>query len=233
MAAREVSNQQRPRGKSALSPSQEDYLKQIFLLGDGFESVSTNDLSLRLGVRPASVTGMIQRLADQELVRHEPYHGVHLTKDGRRVALKMLRHHRLLETFLERVLGFGWDEVHDEAERLEHVISEHLGDRIAEAMGHPTHDPHGDPIPDADLQLPPARGEIRLTAMEPGRAGTLMRVGTQDKQSLNRLGRLGLVLGVEIVMVGDIDDEIEIDLNDSHHRLPQKLAGELWLREKK
>lgn len=215
-----------------LSPSQEDYLKQIFLLGDGVESVSTRDLSRRLDVRPASVTGMIQRLAEQGLVSHEPYHGVRLTDGGRRVALEMLRHHRLLETYLKQVLGYSWEEVHEEAERLEHVISERFEARIAEAMGHPTHDPHGDPIPDADLRMPPARTEINLTALEAGRTGTLTRVSTQDRRSLTRLGRFGLIPGAEIAVVETGGDEIRVEVNDNRHQLPQKLARELWLREK-
>jgi DtxR family Mn-dependent transcriptional regulator len=214
-----------------LSPSQEDYLKQIFLLGDGVESVSTRDLSRRLDVRPASVTGMIQRLAEQGLVSHEPYHGVRLTDGGRRVALEMLRHHRLLETYLKQVLGYSWEEVHEEAERLEHVISERFEARIAEAMGHPTHDPHGDPIPDADLRMPPARTEINLTALGAGRTATLIRVGTQDRRSLTRLGRLGLIPGAEIAVVETGGDEIRVEVNDNRHRLPQELARELWLRE--
>jgi DtxR family Mn-dependent transcriptional regulator len=216
-----------------LSPSQEDYLKQIFLLGDGVESVSTRDLSRRLDVRPASVTGMIQRLAEQGLVSHEPYHGVRLTDGGRRVALEMLRRHRLLETYLKQVLGYSWEEVHEEAERLEHVISGRFEARIAEAMGHPSHDPHGDPIPDADLQMPPARTEISLDALGAGRTATLTRVGTQDRRSLTRLGRIGLIPGAEIVIVEAGGDEIRIEVNNIHHRLSQKLARELWLREKK
>ena len=215
-----------------LSPTQEDYLKQIFLLGDGVESVSTRDLSRRLDVRPASVTGMIQRLAEQGLVSHEPYHGVRLTDGGRRVALEMLRHHRLLETYLKQVLGYSWEEVHEEAERLEHVISERFEARIAEAMGHPTHDPHGDPIPDADLRMPPARTEINLTALGAGPRATLTRVGTQDRRSLTRLGRLGLIPGAEIVVVETGGDGIRIEVNGNLHLLPQELARELWLREK-
>ncbi|MEE4273756.1 MAG: metal-dependent transcriptional regulator [Thermoanaerobaculales bacterium] len=218
--------------RPALSTSQEDYLKQIFLLGDGVESVSTRDLSRRLDVRPASVTGMIQRLAEQGLVSHEPYHGVRLTESGRRVALEMLRHHRLLETYLKQVLGYSWDEVHEEAEHLEHVISERFEARIAEAMGHPTHDPHGDPIPDAELLMPPAREEISLFAMEDGRTGTLTRVGTQDRKSLSRLGQIGLIPGAEIVVVANTGDDVHIVSNQTKHRLPQGLARELWLREK-
>lgn len=217
--------------RPVLSPSQEDYLKQIFLLGDGTDSVSTRDLSVRLGVRPASVTGMIQRLADQGLVSHEPYHGVCLTESGRRVALEMLRHHRLLETYLKQVLGYGWDEVHDEAERLEHVISERFEARIAEVMGHPTHDPHGDPIPDAELRLPPPVREVGLARIDSGSAGTLSRVSTQNRRDLHLLGRLGLVPGVEIRVLEVADDGVRIEVNNKNYLLPHELARELWLEE--
>lgn len=217
--------------RQALSPSQENYLKQIFLLGDGSESVSTRDLAIRLAVRPASVTGMIQRLAEHGLVSHRPYRGVSLTDDGRRVALEMLRHHRLLETFLATVLGYGWDEVHEEAERLEHVISERFEARIAETMGHPTRDPHGDPIPDADLRLPPENAEVSLSTLDVGSRGTLSRVATQDRDSLHLLGRLGLVPGVTVQMVEKVDRGVRVAVNKKQCRLPHDLARELWLLE--
>jgi len=218
-------------GRQVLSPSQEDYLKQIFLLGDGVRAVSTRDLSLRLDVRPASVTGMVQRLAEQGFVRHEPYRGVRLTDDGRRVALEMLRHHRLLETFLERVLGYGWEEVHDEAERLEHVISERFEARIAETMGHPTRDPHGDPIPDADLRLPPAPAEVRLTQVAVSETAALTRVGTQDRESLNRLSRAGLVPGVRVMVVATDATGVTVAVDQERFPLPGELAGEIWVQE--
>ncbi len=217
--------------RQVLSPSQQDYLKQIFLLGDGVRAVSTRDLSLRLGVRPASVTGMVQRLAEQGFVRHEPYRGVRLTGDGRRVALEMLRHHRLLETFLERVLGYGWEEVHDEAERLEHVISERFEARIAETMGHPTHDPHGDPIPDADLRLPPAADEVRLTQLAVSETAVLTRVGTQDRESLNHLSLVGLVPGVRVTVVATDATEVTVAVDHESFPLPGELAGEIWVQE--
>ena len=137
----------REAARPELSEAQEDYLKQIFLLEEDGSRVATQALAGRLGVRPASVTEMVGRLAHLGLVEHARYQGVSLTPIGRRIALEMLRHHRLLETYLVRELGYDWDEVHDEAERLEHVISERFERRIAEAMGHPTRDPHGDPIP--------------------------------------------------------------------------------------
>ena len=216
--------------RPSLSRSQEDYLKQIFLLGDGVESVSTRDLSIRLAVRPASVTGMVRRLAEQGLVSHEPYRGVRLTDDGRRVALEMLRHHRLLETFLERVLGYGWDEVHEEAERLEHVISERFEARIAETLGHPTHDPHGDPIPDAELRMPSTVDEFQLAEMAVEESATLLRVGSQDRDILHRLGHMGLVPGVEIRVLSTGDDGVMIEVDNNHHLLPHELGRVLWLR---
>lgn len=226
---REIRNQKPTR--PALSPSQEDYLKQIFLLGDGVDSVSTRDLARRLGVRPASVTGMVQRLADLGLVLHERYRGVRLSDSGRRVALEMLRHHRLLETFLERVLGYAWDEVHDEAERLEHVISERFEARIAETMGHPTRDPHGDPIPDADLRLPPGTTEVRLTDAAVGSAVTVTRVGIQDRDSLNLLARLGVVPGAGLVPVETAASGVRVEVGAERFLLPMELAEELWTRE--
>lgn len=218
-------------GRQVLSPSQEDYLKQIFLLGDGVESVSTRDLSVRLDVRPASVTGMVQRLAEFGLVSYEPYRGVTLTGSGRRVALEMLRHHRLLETFLLKVLGYGWDEVHEEAERLEHVISERFEARIAESLGHPTRDPHGDPIPDADLRLPSAAEEIELTRIEAGTAARLCRVGTQDGDSLNLLSKLGLTPGVVVEVLEIEEGAVRIAIKRERLLLPRELADELWFQE--
>ncbi len=231
MPISEVSSDGPRLDRPSLSRSQEDYLKQIFLLGNGVESVSTRDLSERLKVRPASATGMIQRLAERGLVSHEPYRGVSLTEGGRRVALEMLRHHRLLETFLERILGYGWDEVHEEAERLEHVISERFEARIAETLGHPTHDPHGDPIPDVDLRLPTGADEVRLSGLAAGENVTLTRVGTQDKDSLGVLSRLGLVPGVRVAVVETGAAELTVVVDRETFPLPAELAGELWVRE--
>lgn len=231
MSISEIPNHGQRPGRPALSRSQEDYLKQIFLLGGGGGTVSTRDLAERLKVRPASVTGMIQRLAEQGFVRHEPYRGVMLTEDGRRVALEMLRHHRLLETFLERVLGYGWDEVHDEAERLEHVISERFEARIAETLGHPTHDPHGDPIPDADLHLPPATDVVRLSELSAGESVVLARVGTQSRDSLALLGRHGLLPGVRVKLEERGATSVTVSVDEMIFRLPGDLARELWVLE--
>jgi DtxR family Mn-dependent transcriptional regulator len=212
-----------------LSESQEDYLKQIFLLGGDGERVSTQALARRLRVKPASVTEMVGRLAQLGLVEHAPYRGVRLTDAGRRVALEMLRHHRLLETFLVEALGYDWDQVHEEAERLEHVISERFEERIAEAMGHPTHDPHGDPIPAPDLSLPMGDASVPLQDLPVGFRGTLVRVGAQDPDNLNLLRRLGLAPGCTVEVVSDDERGIRVRVGQDRFLLPTSLAEMLWM----
>jgi DtxR family Mn-dependent transcriptional regulator len=214
-----------------LTESQEDYLKQIFLLGEQRDSVSTQSIAECLDVRPASVTGMIQRLAQLGLVEHQRYRGVRLTERGRRVALEIVRHHRLLETYLAQALGYGWDEVHDEAERLEHVISERFEERIAEALGHPTHDPHGHPIPDRDLRLPESGSAVPLTGVSSGRTATLASVSTQDQDSLNLLGRLGIIPGAMVSVVEITRRGVRVGVAGEQFMLPTDLAKQLWMEE--
>jgi DtxR family Mn-dependent transcriptional regulator len=215
--------------RPALSESQEDYLKQILLLQGRRGKVGTKELANRLGVRPASVTEMVGRLAQLELVEHRPYKGVTLTSSGRRVAMEMVRHHRLLETYLVQELGYSWDEVHEEAERLEHVISERFEARIAEAMGHPTHDPHGDPIPDAELTMPVDGNRVRLDALAAGERGELVRVGVQDRQNLGVLEDSDLSLGQTLEVVGSETDSIRIRVSGTEIDLPADLARRLWI----
>ncbi|PYE50938.1 metal-dependent transcriptional regulator [Deinococcus yavapaiensis] len=155
-----------------LSHAAEDYLKHLYLLGQNGR-VSTQALAEALDITPASVTGMLRKLAEQHLVTHTSYQGASLTVEGERIALEVLRHHRLLELYLHRALGYALDEVHDEAEKLEHVISEDFEARIAEWLGHPTHDPHGDPIPSKDGHLPPDN----TTPLSHVPVGTRARVG--------------------------------------------------------
>jgi DtxR family Mn-dependent transcriptional regulator len=214
-----------------LSEAQEDYLKQIFLLGGDAARVSTKALARKLCVKPASVTEMVGRLAQLDLVEHAPYHGVQLTDSGRRVALEMLRHHRLLETFLVKALGYKWDQVHEEAERLEHVISERFEERIAEAMGHPTHDPHGDPIPAQDLSYPTADELVPLLQLPVGFRGTLVRVGAQDPDNLNLLRRLGLAPGSTVEVVSDDERGVRVRVGEDRFLLPTYLAEALWMEE--
>jgi DtxR family Mn-dependent transcriptional regulator len=150
---------------AALTDAIQDYLKEIYKLGVGGERVSTTALARRQGVAAASASAMVKKLAALGLVELVPYRGVSLTPDGERVAVEVIRHHRLLELYLAETLGIGIDDVHDEADRLEHVLSEELEARIDRALGYPTHDPHGDPIPDADLNWP---GQTAEGADSPG-----------------------------------------------------------------
>jgi DtxR family Mn-dependent transcriptional regulator len=178
------------------SDAVEDYAKAIYSLqrrarGD---AVSTNDIADRLAVTPASVSAMLKKLAERGLVRHARYHGVQLTREGERVALEVLRHHRLLEHYLAEHLGVPWDRVHEEAEALEHVLSEDLEARIDAKLGHPTHDPHGDPIPSADLVID--EGDTRsLADLRGGDRGRLVRVSDSDPAMLRYLDERGLRIG--------------------------------------
>src|ERR1051326_1066864 len=142
--------------KPALTEAIQDYLRAVYLLGEAGRRVTVSALAKRLHVSPASASAMVKKLAALDLADHAPYRGVTLTADGERVALEVIRHHRLLELYPAETLGVHGDDVHDEAEKLEHVISEELEERIDRALGFPTHDPHGDPIPDANLEWPAA-----------------------------------------------------------------------------
>lgn len=171
----------------------EDYLKVIFKLTSRGERATTTLLAERLDVTPASVTGMVQKLAetDPALLEYRKHRGVVLTDQGRRVALQTIRHHRLIEMFLHQILGFPWDEVHAEADRLEHVISEKMEERIAEVLGDPSHDPHGDPIPTRDLEIPPSTS-VRLSELRSGQYAIVQRVRDKDPALLRHLQDLGL-----------------------------------------
>jgi DtxR family Mn-dependent transcriptional regulator len=177
----------------------EDYLKTIYELTAANERVSTNQIAERMGVAPASVTNMIQKLAatTPPLLEYRKHRGVVLTAEGEQVALEILRHHRLLEMFLHQTLGFGWDEVHAEADRLEHVISEEFEERIAESLGNPEQDPHGDPIPSRDLRLPELNLQL-LSHLRPPQRAVLRRVRESEPDFLRYLSELGLVLGVQM-----------------------------------
>src|SRR4051794_24514527 len=164
----------------------EDYAKAIYALQRRYGAVSTTALAERLGVTPASVSAVLKKLDGLGLARHEPYHGVVLSAAGRRLALEGLRHPRLLELYLSQSLGLPWDRVHAEAEVLEHVISEELEALIADKLGHPTHDPHGDPIPDEALHID--EGEtVALGTLERGARGVFVRVSDSDPEMLRYL----------------------------------------------
>lgn len=169
----------------------EDYLKAVHELERTHDKVTTSALAERLSVAPASVTGMVKKLAEMKLVTHEPYRGVKLTDAGRKLALEVVRHHRLVELYLAEALNVPWDQVHNEAEVWEHVLSEDLEDRIAEHLGYPTTDPHGAPIPSRDGELPESDA-LRLDELEPGQAAVIAEVSDHDPELLRYLGSLGL-----------------------------------------
>jgi DtxR family Mn-dependent transcriptional regulator len=171
----------------------EDYLKTIYDLTASGERASTNQIAERMEVTPASVTNMIQKLAKTEppLLDYRKHRGVKLTPEGEKIALEIIRHHRLLEVFLHQTLGYRWDEVHEEAERLEHVISEEMEERIAVSLGNPQHDPHGDPIPTRDLHLP-VSVEIALSQLRPPQEAQVKRVSDSDPELLRYLSEMGI-----------------------------------------
>ncbi|ULH16700.1 metal-dependent transcriptional regulator [Deinococcus sp. KNUC1210] len=186
-----------------LSHAAEDYLKQLYLLSqvEPSRKVGTQALADALSVTPASTTGMLRKLSEMGFVTHAAYQGAALTPEGEALALEVLRHHRLLEAFLHQALGYPLDEIHDEAERLEHVISENFEARMAAWLGHPTHDPHGDPIPALDGSLP-SRSEWSLSRLQAGEFATVARIPAQDPAQVRSLVASGLTPGAELLMLG-------------------------------
>ncbi len=211
---------------SLRSPAVQDYAKAIYALerraGD---AVSTNALAERLGVTAASASGMVKRLDELGLVEHQPYRGVSLTDDGRRVALEVMRHHRLLELYLVETLGVPWDRVHQEAEVLEHVLSEELEELIAAKLGDPTHDPHGDPIPTRELTIEEGSTQS-LQTLEVGAVGTLARVSDSDPEMLRFLAERGIAPGdpLEVVDKQPFDGPLFVRFGEHVHVLGGALA---------
>jgi len=182
--------------RPSLSRSIEDYLKVIYKLELESGSAQTSAIADALAIAPPSVSGMVKRLADAELVTHVPYRGVELTEAGRRQALRMLRRHRILESYLIGHLGYDWDDVDREAERLEHAVSDDLVERMAVKLGNPTHDPHGAPIPSAAGTIDPTR-YLPMTEIEVGHAGRFRMIGDADPERLRFIASLGLRPGAE------------------------------------
>jgi DtxR family Mn-dependent transcriptional regulator len=179
----------------------EDYLKVIYEIELSAGAAATNDIAQRLAVAPASVSGMMRRLAEQGLVSHEPYRGVRLTTSGRRAALRTIRRHRVLETYLTEVLGYSWDGVHDQAERLEHAASDELIERMAMALGQPAVDPHGAPIPTSD-GLVDERSFLSLAELSDGRLARVVGVSDKNPEMLRYLAGADIVPGAELAVVG-------------------------------
>jgi DtxR family Mn-dependent transcriptional regulator len=211
---------------NAFSPAVEDYAKAIYQLGErAGGAISTTALAERLDVTAASASGMVRKLDELGLVAHVPYRGVELTDRGVRLALEVLRHHRLLELYLAEDLGVPWDRVHDEAEILEHVLSEELEELIAAKLGQPAHDPHGDPIPDRDLAISDDES-VPLTDLEPGERGTFTRVSDSDASMLRYLAARDIQPGAVVVVKGQepFGGPVLVELDGRDHPLGPELA---------
>ena len=204
----------------------EDYLKAIYEIERATGAAATTDIAQRLAIAPASVSGMVRRLADQGLLDHERYRGVKLTEEGRRVALRTLRRHRVIEAYLAQALGYPWDRVHAEAERLEHAASDELIDRMAAAIGEPAVDPHGAPIPTREGEID-ERPHVSLCDLEPGQDATVVQVSDDDSPRLRYLGELGLVPGARVTLLeqAPFGGPIKLSVGDTERSIGPALAG--------
>ena len=193
------SREARGERREALTAPVEDYLKAIYAIGKGSGPAATNEIAQRLDLAPASVSGMVRRLADQGLLAYERYHGVKLTDSGRRAALRTLRRHRVIEAYLAEALNYPWDRVHEEAERLERAASDELVDRMAATIGEPEVDPHGAPIPTRDGSVDETVYRS-LAELEVGAAGVVVRVSDEDPEMLRYLAELSIVPGKRLTV---------------------------------
>jgi DtxR family Mn-dependent transcriptional regulator len=208
-----------------LTRSVEDYLKAIYQLSPEGRPASTSDIAHLLALSPPSVTGMVKRLSEHGLLEHVPYRGVQLTDEGRRAALRMVRRHRLIEAYLVEFLGYSWDTVHEEAERLEHAVSDTMVERMANALGNPEVDPHGDPIPAAD-------GSIHELACTPlsdvpvGQTVEIHRVHESQPERLRYIASLGLRPGIQVTVLDrqPIDDLVTIEVDGERHVIGRELG---------
>lgn len=218
-----------------VTKSAQDYLKRIYELTESGQPASTNDLARELDIKPASVTGMIQKLAAEKpaLVEYHKHQGVTLTLTGKRAALEVIRHHRLLETWLVQTLGYSWAEVHEEAERLEHVISEDFERRIAAALGNPTRDPHGELIPTEDLKMP-VDDTTPLSSLRPNQSATIQRVSAQDLELLRHLDSLGLTPGIQIEVTeySSFDNNLTIKVGKKSNVLGLNVTTKIFVEIK-
>jgi DtxR family Mn-dependent transcriptional regulator len=214
--------------KPELSVAIQDYLKEIYKLQSSGQRATTTAIAKEMGVAPSSVTSMVKKLAVLGLANHAPDRGVELSDAGTKIALEVIRHHRLLEQYLAETLGLGIDAVHAEADRLEHVISEELEARIDEQLGYPTHDPHGDPIPDAGLNVD--RTALRsLEAVGLGEEATVLRIPDGDAGLLRYLAELTLLPGRKVTMRRSepFGGPLTVDVDGSEHAISRELAGQI------
>lgn len=213
------------------SASVQNYLKSIYQLQETSETVTTTALAQHLDISAASVTNMVKKLARLKLVRHSPYHGVELTPAGEKMALEVLRHHRLIELFLAEALGVPWEEVHAEAEKIEHVISEDLEDRIANFLGDPARDPHGDPIPTKAGTLDHPAYQTLMDVGE-GQSAVIRRVSDQNPDHLKHFSKLGLVPDamVNVLRREPFEGPLRVRVpSGQEHILDETLARSIWV----
>ncbi|HSE80732.1 MAG TPA: metal-dependent transcriptional regulator [Gaiellaceae bacterium] len=216
--------------KPGLSAAIQDYLKEIYKLESEGTRPTTSAIARRMGVAPSSVTAMLKKLSALGLAEHSPYRGVELSDAGTKIALEVVRHHRLLEQYLAETLGVPIDAVHAEADKLEHVLSEELEARIDEQLGYPTHDPHGDPIPDAGLRLETKRLRS-LDELEPGEQATIRRVPDSDSELLRYLAGLRLVPGGLVTMraAEPFDGPVTVTVEGREHAISRALAMQIGI----
>ncbi len=216
-----------------LSPPMEDYLKTIYLLRERAGAASTTAIATALEVTPASVTGMIKKLAELKLVRHTPYQGVELTKSGEKIALEMVRHHRLLELYLFEALGYTGDEVHAEADALEHVISEELEERIAARLGNPLIDPHGDPIPARDGTFTMLK-ERALLSLQPGESAQITHINDTHSEMLRYAASLGLTptTRLTLIEVEPFGGSLRVRVGKAEKAIGRELAAQIFVTDK-
>jgi DtxR family Mn-dependent transcriptional regulator len=212
------------------SPPIEDYLKTIYMLHEREGAASTTGIAAALEVTPASVTGMIKKLAELKLVRHTPYQGVELTKSGEKIALEMVRHHRLLELFLMEALGYTWDEVHAEADELEHVISEEFEARMEARLGYPKADPHGDPIPAKDGSFT-ALKERALLDMEVGQSAQITHINDTNSEMLRYAASLGLTphTRLKLIDVEPFGGSLRVKIGKTEQAVGRELAAQIYV----
>ena len=213
-----------------ITKAMEDYLKVIYQVEGEQGAVTTSDLAAALGVAPASVTGMLKKLAALDLVAYTRYQGVTLTLLGGEIALRVVRYHRLAERYLAEVLGLPWDQVHAEAEQLEHALSERVIGRMDALMGSPTTDPHGEPIPDPTGRMP-GRHDVPLSSLAAGEAATVARVKPADPELLRYLGDLGLYPQVTVTVeaVAPLDGPVTVTVAGQRHAISRAVAAQVYV----
>lgn len=216
-----------------ISPTVEDYLKAIYKLQRGREKVTNSAIAERLQLSNATVTSMIKKLAKQKFVKHISYHGVVLTDAGEKVAVEVIRRHRLVELFLKEILKLEWDKVHDEAEKLEHYISDEILDSIDRVLGYPKADPHGDPIPTKSGDIENTEDRYALADAEVGKTLIIHRVSDGDPKKLRLMFELGLLPGVSISIgsKAPFEGDLDIEVGKSHYRLPLEVAKKIYVTE--